>query len=219
MAVNNMFAGATNRRDRAEMARLRPRLLALLEEEPGDRAGGWINYFLALDAYIEGRFEAATEYASVSVAVAEEIEYAYMHAAAANTLLLAKSAFEEAISQRELSEALALIEQSRLAPLVAFGLWLVARYAAAVAPEQAGAWLAHGERILAASDSEIWPESVLRDETMAELGITDLAPLLGRTPVLDHAAALTQARAWVDGRDADERVPRRGALEFATATS
>ena len=54
-------------------------------------------------------------------------------------------------------------------PLAAFALWLVARYAAGVAPETAGRWLAHAERIIATIDSELWPESVLRDETLAIL--------------------------------------------------
>jgi len=57
----------------------------------------------------------------------------------------------------------------------------------------------------------IWPagsppsSSAWYHETMAVLGITDLAPLLERTPVLDPAAALAEAGAWVAARDPAER--------------
>ena len=93
-------------------------------------------------------------------------------------------------------------------PLSAFGLWLVARYAAGVAPDDAGRWLAHAERIVAALDSQLWPESVLRDETMEVLGLDDLAGVLETTPELDHVVAMTDAHAWLAERDRDERVTR-----------
>ena len=54
----------------------------------------------------------------------------------------------------------------------------------------------------------MWPESVLRDETMAALGITDLTSLLESTPQRDHVAALGEAAAWLAGRDPAETAPR-----------
>ena len=93
-------------------------------------------------------------------------------------------------------------------PLSAFGLWLVARYAAGVAPETAGRWLVHAERTVAALDSELWPESVLRDETLAVLGIANVDELRDGVQPLDHAAALAQAITWLSGRDSDERSVR-----------
>ena len=101
-------------------------------------------------------------------------------------------------------EALELMRPPSVQPLAAFALWLVGRYAADVAPETAGRWLAHSDRIVAAIDSQLWPERVLRDETLAVLGISDLGPLLDSTPPLDHATAHAEAIAWVGGRSAAE---------------
>jgi hypothetical protein len=95
----------------------------------------------------------------------------------------------------------------------------VARYAAAVAPETAGRWLAHSDRIVAAIDSQLWPERELRDETLVVLGISDLAALLESTPPLDHVTAHAEAIAWVAGRSAAEtatRTPSRSLSQAAT---
>jgi hypothetical protein len=121
------------------------------------------------------------------------------------------------IGRGQLADALECMERPSIAPLAAFALWLVARYAAAVDPAVAGRWLAHAERILAASDSEIWPESILRDETMAVLGIADLDALLETTQPLDHPAALEAAAAWLAERDPAEQAPRAAAAQFASA--
>ena len=61
-------------------------------------------------------------------------------------------------------------------------------------------------------DSELWPECVLRDETLAVLGITDLDALLDRTPPLDHAAALARSGRVAGGtRSRGERAAQGGA--------
>ena len=57
MATGNLFGQALNARDRDEMRRLRPGLLALITPETSDRALGWTHYFLALDAYVDGRLQ------------------------------------------------------------------------------------------------------------------------------------------------------------------
>ena len=218
-ATGNLFGRALNARDRDEMRRLRPALLALITPETSTKALGWLYYFLALDAYVDGRLESACEHASLSAEKAEAIGHEFMLAGAAGTRLLAQSARDGVISQADLAETLELMRRPSVQPLAAFALWLVARYAAGVAPETAGRWLAHAERILAAIDSELWPESVLRDETVAVLGIKDLAPLLDSTPPLDHAAALAEAAAWLAGRDPAEEAPRERALHFTSSSS
>lgn len=131
-----------------------------------------------------------------------------MLASVVATRLLAQSARDDAIAQPALAEALELMRRPGVPPLALFALWLVARYAAGVAPQTAGRWLAHAERILLALDSQRWPESVLRDETVALLGLADLSPLLESTPPLDHAAALAEAVAWLAERDPVEAARR-----------
>ena len=219
MATGNLFGQALNARDRDEMRRLRPELLALITPETSIKALGWIHYFLALDAYVDGQLESACEHASLSAEKAEAIGHEFMLASASRTRLLTQSARDGVIAHAALAEALELMRRPSVQPLAAFALWLVARYAAGVAPEAAGRWLAHAERILAELDSELWPESVLRDETMAVLGINDLGPLLDSTPPLDHAAALADAAAWLAERDPAEEVPREMAQHFSSAAS
>jgi hypothetical protein len=116
-------------------------------------------------------------------------------------------------------ETLELMRRPGVQPLVAFALWFVARYAAGVDPATAGRFLAHAERILAAIDSELWPESLLREESLAVLDIDDFTPLLERTPPLDHVAALAEAATWLAERDPDELAPREGARQFVSTSS
>ena len=59
MATGNLFGQALNARDREEMRRLRPALLALITPEASARVARLDHYFLALDAYVDGRFESA----------------------------------------------------------------------------------------------------------------------------------------------------------------
>jgi hypothetical protein len=112
---------------------------------------------------------------------------------------------------------LELVRDISVQPLAAFALWFVARNAAAIAPDTAAQWLAHAERIVVAIDSELWPESILRDECLALLGIAERGALLDGVPLLDHATALAQAGAWLATRDPAERAPRDpvGELTFA----
>jgi len=219
MATGNLFGQALNAHDVDEMRRLRPSLLALITPEASPRALGWTHYFLALDAYVDGRLESASEHASLSLEKAEAIGHEFMLASAAGTRLLARSARDCVIPHAALVETLELMRRPSVQPLAAFALWLVARYAAGVAPETAGQWLAHAERIIAALDSELWPESVLRDETVAVLCIEDLTPLLDATPPLDHAAALVQAAAWLAARDPSENSPRARPVPLTSSPS
>ncbi len=219
MATGNLFAQALNARDVEEMRRLRPELLVLLTPEASARARGWTHYYLALDAYIDGSLDAACEHAELSVALAREIGHEVMLASAVGTQLLSRSARDGVVTQPALAEALELMRPPSVQPLAAFALWLVGRYAAAVAPETAGRWLAHSDRIVAAIDSQLWPERVLRDETLAVLGLSDLGPLLESTPPLDHVTAHAQAIAWVGGRSAAERAARTPSLILSHAAT
>jgi hypothetical protein len=160
---------------------------------------------------VDDRLESVCEHAELSKEKAIEIGHEFMLASAAGTRLLSSSARDGAIAQPALVDALELMRRPSVAPLAAFALWLVARYAAGVEPESAARWLAHAERIIAAIDSELWPECVLRDETAAILQIADLGALLERTAPLDHAAALTEAMAWLAARPPAETSPRRSA--------
>jgi predicted ATPase/DNA-binding SARP family transcriptional activator len=216
-ATGNLFGRAINARDRDEMHRLRPMLLAVITPEASPTSLGWTHYFLALDAYVEGRFDAACEHAELSVANARELGHEYMLATAVATRLLAQSARDRAIPQAGLAEVLELVRPVSVPPLAAFALWFVARYAAAVAPDTAGQWLAHAERIIVAIDSELWPESILRDECLVALSITERGALLDSTAPLDQATALAQAAAWVATRDPSESAAREplGELSFA----
>ena len=216
-ATGNLFGRAINARDRNEMGRLRPMLVAVITTEASPAALGWTHYFLALDAYVDGRFEEAYEHAALSAASAGELGHAYMLATAVATRLLAESARDRAIARSGLAEVLELVRDVSVQPLAAFALWFVARYAAAVAPETAGRWLAHADRIVAAIDSELWPESILRDECLTMLSVAEQGTLSGGAAPLDYATALAEAAAWVDMRDPSERVPREpvGELTFA----
>jgi hypothetical protein len=113
---------------------------------------------------------------------------------------------------------LELVLDVSVQPLAAFALWFVARYAAAVAPDTAAQWLAHAERIVVAIDSELWPESILRDECLALLSVPERGALLDGVPSVDHATALAQAAAWLATRDPSERATRDpvGELTFAS---
>lgn len=207
-ATGNLFARALNARNRAEMTQLRPMLLALVTPQASPKALGWLHYFLALDAYVDGRFEESREHAALSVDSARAIGHDYMLGSAAGTRLLAHSACEGAIRQPDLAATLELMARPSIAPLSIFALYLVSRYAAGLAPREASRWLAQAERIAQATDSQLWPESTLRDETMAVLNIEDLAGVLEREEPLDHVAALAEARAWVAGRDPTEQGAR-----------
>ncbi len=218
-ATGNLFGRALNTRDRDEMRRLRPELLALITPETSTKGLGWINYFLALDAYVDGQLDAACEYASVSAEHAEAIGHEFMLAGAVANRLLSQSARDGVIRQPDLADVLERTRRPGVPPLAAFALWFVARYAAGVAPETAGQWLAHSARILTALGVELWPECVLREETLAVLGISDLDAALASTPPLDHAAALAAAAAWLAGRDPGEQAPRRASRDLASAAT
>jgi hypothetical protein len=212
IANGNLFAQALNSRDREATRRLRPALLAAITPDTPPRVVGWSHYFLALDAYINDELDSACEHADRSLAIAREISLDYLIASAAATRLLATSARDSHIPHAALVDVIELVERTGVQPLAAFALWLTARYAASVAPDTAGRWLAHAERTLHAFDSELWPESSVRDETMAVLGITDVEPLLTQTPPEDSGVALNHAARWLADRPPDESAPRPAAV-------
>jgi hypothetical protein len=120
VATGNLFGQVLNARDTEEMRRLRPGLLALLTLEASARSRGWTNYFLALDAYVDGMLDAACEHATLSVGLAREIGHEVMLASAVGTLLLSQSARDGVITQPALAEAIELMRPPSVQPLAAF---------------------------------------------------------------------------------------------------
>ncbi len=218
VAICNQFMMAGNARDREAVDRLRPALLGLITPDTGAKTLGWVHYYLANDAYAEGRMDEAVEHASRSAELAEEIGHDYLLGSAHCTRMLAQSARDGAIPQAALAELLELTSRTMIKTDVVYALWWVARYAASVEPATAGRWLALAEPIRAEFDLEIWPEGELRDETMAILGIDDLQALVAATEPLDHAAAFAQATVWLAGRDPTEQAPREMPGRVATST-
>jgi hypothetical protein len=197
-----------NARDRDEMRRLRPTLLNLIATGASPRVLGWAHYSLWAEAYIDDRFEAAHQHARSSVELAAEIGHEYMLICALEARLLAGSAVSRQITQPELAEVIESARRHGVHSVAVAALWFVARYAAAVDPESAGRWLALAERIRIELDTGRLPEDVLREETMAILGIADLGRLLATVPPLEPAATLDEAVAWVASRSPTEVAPR-----------
>jgi hypothetical protein len=211
VATTQLFAEAINARDREEIRRLRPVLLALIAPGTSPRVLGWVHYSLWGDAYLDGRFESACEYASASVELAAEIGHQYMLTCALEARLLARSTVDGQIAQPELAEVIELARGHGVHSVAVAALWFVARYAAGVDPASAGRWLALAERIRTELDTAGSLEEVLREETMDVLGITDLGPLLSAAPAFDPATALDEAAAWVASRSPTEIAPRQPA--------
>ena len=153
-------AGAQRPRSSRRWRRLRPELLALVDARTSPKGLGWIQYFLALDAYVDGRYEAAAEHAAVSVEKARESGHEFMLASAVATGLLAQLG----TGRRDPAgptwpRPSQLMRRPGVPPLVAFALWFVARYAAGVDPSASGRWLAHAARIVESLDSDLWPRA------------------------------------------------------------
>ncbi len=200
---------AFNARDRVETAWLKRTLLELMSVETDAKNLGWIHYFLANEAYVNGDYDRAVEHAEHCAAQARSVGHGYMQCYAGATRLLAASARDGTIAQPELADTLAQFRANSVKTGAAYGLWFVARYAAAVAPETAGRWLAHAHRIVDDPDSRMWPEEELRDETLEILGLGDVGPLLADTRSLGAEEALAEAAVWLAGRDPVERAPRK----------
>jgi predicted ATPase/DNA-binding SARP family transcriptional activator len=217
VALYNMFRGAINDRDLYEIGRLKPALLELLAEEIPLRSLGYLNEILGIGAYAEGDLAAAFDHATRGLEAASACGSAYLLAIASMTRLLVTSCRDRTIPRRALAELLEHMQRTGVPPHAVFALWFVARYAAAVAPRAAPQWLAHAERIRDQVGTDYWPESVLRDETIMILGITDLSRLLEATPPLDQATALAKAAAWLAERHPDEAAPRDPILTLTDA--
>ncbi len=206
IATGNLLGDAINAGDTEEISRLKPTLIELAASDLDDQSLAWIQYNLALAAYADGELDRACAHASRSAQLCGNDELTLAVATAMG--LLAQSAVDGTIPQRELARTVELMRRPAIKTLSAFALWFVGRYAATVAPDLAARWLAYGEQIVTDLDAQLWPESVLRDETIAVLAITDLAGLIDGTPRVDHVAALAEAAAWLSARDPGEVVSR-----------
>ena len=172
MALCNYFALATNTRDFAEMAVVRPALVELLGTELGDRARGWVHYFLAIDDYVDAHFESSAAHAAESARHAQACGHAFLLGCASGIELAATSARDGEIHKAALVEAVARMRAPGVPPLSAFALWLLSRYAAEFEPAVAHQWLEHAQRLVMTAGVEIWPESLIRDETLSVLGLS-----------------------------------------------
>jgi predicted ATPase/DNA-binding SARP family transcriptional activator len=218
VATAQLFAEAINERDHDEIQRLRPVLLALIAPGTSLRVLGWVHYSLWGEAYINGRFEEACEHAASSVGLAAEIGHNYMLVCALEARLLAGSSVAEKITQPELAEVVEIARRHGVHSVAVAALWFVARYACEVDRDSSGRWLALAERIHTELDTAHSLEEVLREETMAVLGITDLGPLVSDAPAFDPATALDEAAAWVASRSPTEVVPRKRLAQPASPT-
>jgi predicted ATPase/DNA-binding SARP family transcriptional activator len=194
--------------DRAEMDRLQPGLLDLLNSAASPRVLGWVHAALAGAAYVDGDYASSHEHATACVAKAEEIGYEYMHAVGLHTQLLASSALSHRITQPELAALLGPAQRHGIHSIAVGALLFVARYAVEIDPAAARRFLAHAERIVTEWDAGRSLEGVLGEEAMELLGLTDLGQLVRDTPPLDPAAVLASAADWVNARPADEVSPR-----------
>ena len=208
VATTQLFAEAINARDRDEMTRLRPVLVSLIAPETSARVLGWVHYSLFGEAYVDARYESAYEHASRCAECATEIGHNYMLACALQARLLSGSAASGEIPQPELAEVVELALGHGVHSVAVAALWFVARYAVAVDRDSALRWLALAERISRDLDTAPSLEEVLRDETMAALEITDLAPLVAAIPAFDPTTALGEAATWVASRSPSEIAPR-----------
>jgi hypothetical protein len=218
-ALCNLFSAAINDRDLDEIGRLKPALLELLTHDIPVRGVGYLSDILAMGAYAEGDLAAAFDHATRSLEAAMVSGSAYLLANASMTRLLVTSCRDGTIPRRALAEVLERVQKTGVPPHAVFALWFVARYAAAVAPRAAAQWLVHAERIRDDVGTDFWPESVLRDETMAVLGIIDVTSLLKATPPLDQATALAQADTWLAERDPEEAASRDPTVALSNAPS
>jgi predicted ATPase/DNA-binding SARP family transcriptional activator len=219
VATTQIFAEAINARDREEIRRLRPVLLDLIAPGTSPRVLGWVHYSLWGEAYIDGRFEEAFQRACSSAELAAEIGHEYMLLCALEARLLAGSAVSGEITQPALAEVIERARRHGVHSVAVAALWFVARYAAEIDPELAGRWLALADRIRTESDTGRSLEELLREETMAVLGITDLGPLLAAVPSFDPTAALDEAAAWVASRNPTEIGPRELVAKVPTGGS
>jgi predicted ATPase/DNA-binding SARP family transcriptional activator len=217
-ATCNLFGFALNRHDRGEVARLEPSLRALITTDASPKALGWIHYNLACGAYVANDFDRACEYSSASAQEVAAIGHAFMLAGAVAIRLLARSARSESIAARDLAEVLECARATGVKPDAVVALWFASRYAATLEPDISRRWLAHAETIRAGLDQDFWPESVLRDETLALLGSEDPEAAVEAEPTQDHAAVLIEAAAWLAGRDPAEVAPREPVLRIAPAS-
>ncbi len=219
MAVCNYFAMAANTRDLDEMASVRPTLEGLLDTELGDRAMGWARYFLAIDDYVGARFAASAAHAAESLRYAHACGHAFLIGCASGIELLAAWARDGEIPQPALLDAVQLMGAPGVPPLSAFALWLIGRYAVEHDSAVALECLVGAQRLVVQAGVDIWPESLLREETLAMLGLSELPPDGEPDAVVRADAALDRAAAWLAARPGSECAARRNVLTPSRATA
>ena len=174
MALCNYFALATNTRDFAEMAQVRPALVALLDTDLGDRAMGWVRYFLAVDDYVDAHFESSAVHAAESARHGQACGHAFLLGCASGIELAAASARDGEIQKAALVEVVERMRAPGIPPLSAFALWLVGRYAAEFDPGVAYECLEHAQRlVMTAARSRSGLRASFAIETISVLGLSE----------------------------------------------
>jgi predicted ATPase/DNA-binding SARP family transcriptional activator len=208
MALISSFGVAMNTRDLQELGRLRPALEAL--EAPGnaERVRAWAQYLLSADAYIAADYAQALERALLVVPVTQGLGNPYMVASVVLAVAVARSALEGALRQTDVAAALhhASLHGDDVVAVIA--LWLAVGYAASVDPASAVRWLVHAEHLANAFDLDPWPESILREESMLALGLSEISPLADPDSWTGIQATVAEAGDWIAARDPSETMPR-----------
>ncbi len=210
VATGNLFGRALNTRDRDEMRRLRPSLLGLITPGASPRSAGWIHYFLALDAYVDGRLEAACEHASQSAEKGQEINHEVMVASAVGDAAAGCLRARRGDRARGADRGIGVDASSRACRRCrrsGCGSWRDMRPASHPTAPADGWCTPSGPSRRSIPSSGRRASCATRRSPSS--GIENIDDLRDGIEPLDHAAALAQAIAWLGERDPGEWSPRR----------
>ena len=208
MALISSWAVAMNGRDLDELDRLRPGLTALGTPNTGPRVRAWALYLLSADSYVAANYARALDQALQTAALADTLDNAYMQASAALAVALARSAHDGAFGPTDVAATLHQATLHNDDTIAVTALWLAAGYAASVDPQLAARWLTVAEHAVHKFELNLWPESILREEAMLRLGLSEIGPLPDPDAWPEVQATAAQASQWIATRDPSETAPR-----------
>ena len=206
--LSNLIIQALSRRDIDDARALRDELLPLLDDPElpvrtraaGMVAAGWF-------AYNEMSFDTAVDFGERSVAAAASDGHPHMLTMARLLLLHARSARDGTIALDALTEIVEGARTVAIADVSAFALLTAARYSVAFDKALAGELLAQADRLLVTLGGDPWPEREDKQATLAILGLSDVAPLLARTPARETGEILSELAQWLAARPQGEAAP------------
>jgi predicted ATPase/DNA-binding SARP family transcriptional activator len=206
--LSNLITQALSRRDIDDARALRDELLPLLDNSQltvrtraaGMCAAGWC-------AYSEGSFDTAVDFGERSVAAAASDGHPHMLTMARQMLVQARSARNGTIALGALTEIVEGARTVAIADLCVATFLIVARYSVAFDQALAGELLAHADRLFATMGGDPWPELENKQATLAILGLSDVTPLLARTPARETGEILSELAQWLAARPPGEAAP------------